>query len=306
MRAARGVATVMATVMGTGMTTTTITTMMTTMTTPITMATAITPMADTDLPTPTLLRLMTWLSPSFPVGAFSYSHGLEYAVEAGLVRDGEQLTQWVEAVVLDGAGRLDADLLRNAWNAATADDEAAIADTIEWGNALRGTAEMALEAGAQGKAFLKTVHQAWMNGDTNSGDNSGDTIRISNGDPYCVPGIPGIPASARWWHTLAAENRDIAYPVAVGFAGALARLDLQPVLAAYLHGFAANLVSAGIRLVPLGQTDGQRAMARLEPVIEQAVAASLARAPEDLGAAAPIVDLMSIAHETQYTRLYRS
>ena len=264
--------------------------------------TTTTPMAETDLPTPTLLRLMTWLSPSFPVGAFSYSHGLEYAVEAGLVRDGEQLTQWVEAVVLDGAGRLDADLLRNAWRAANQDDEAAIgpavADVIEWGNALRGTAEMALEAGAQGKAFLKTVHQAWLS-------NSGDTIRISNEDPYRVPGIrvPGIPS---WWHELATGNRDIAYPVAVGLAGALARLDLVPVLAAYLHGFAANLVSAGIRLVPLGQTDGQRAMARLEPVIEQAVAASLARDPADLGAAAPIVDLMSIAHETQYTRLYRS
>ena len=274
-----------------------------------TITTTITPMAETDLPTPTLLRLMTWLSPSFPVGAFSYSHGLEYAVEAGLVRDGEQLTQWVEAVVLDGAGRLDADLLRNAWRAANQDDEAAIgpavADVIEWGNALRGTAEMALEAGAQGKAFLKTVHRAWL---SNSGDtNSGDTIRISNQDPYRVPGIltggPGIPP---WFDDLATGNRDIAYPVAVGLAGALARLDLEPVLAAYLHGFAANLVSAGIRLVPLGQTDGQRAMARLEPVIEQAVAASLARDPADLGAAAPIVDLMSMAHETQYTRLYRS
>ena len=98
----------------------------------------------------------------------------------------------------------------------------------------------------------------------------------------------------------------MALSVAVGVAAAAHRLDLKPVLAAYLHGFAANLVSAGVRLVPLGQTDGQRTLADLQPVVDAAVSRTLATPLEELGSAAPMVDWCSMRHETQYTRLYRS
>lgn len=224
-----------------------------------------------------LLRLMTWLSPSFPVGAFAYSHGIEYAVEAGFVRDCPTLIQWMEGVLVFGAGRIDAALFRAAWEAATKGDDDALAAISERADILRGTAELSLESASQGRAFLNTVMRVW---------------------PY-----PGLD---RWHDALSATGREPAYAVAVGIAAALAEAPLKPALSAYLHAFAANLVSAGVRLVPLGQTDGQKAMAALEPGILSATEAALDRAPDDIGGASVMVDWTSMQHETQYSRLFRS
>ena len=94
--------------------------------------------------------------------------------------------------------------------------------------------------------------------------------------------------------------------VEVGVAAAAHRLDPAAVLGAYLHSFAANLVSAAVRLIPLGQTDGQRALNALMPVVDSVVPCALACPLEDCGTAAPMVDLTSMLHETQYTRLFRS
>lgn len=223
----------------------------------------------------TLLRLMAWLSPSFPVGAFSYSHGLEWAVEAGLVTDGRQLADWVGGVVEHGAGRVDAALALEAHRAVADADR--LAQAVEWGEALRGTAELALESSAQGRAFLNTLVAAWP-------------------DDFL----------SEWAADLKAQGRVPAYPVAFGVAAARAGIGEDEAVAAFLHAFAANLVSAAIRLVPLGQTDGQRALAALEPTIMAAARAALARPFADLGAAAPMVDWCSMKHETQYTRLFRS
>jgi urease accessory protein UreF len=284
-----------------------------------------------------LYRLLAWLSPSFPVGAFSYSHGLEAAVEAGSVRDRASLERYAAAVLTHGTGRIDADLLRDAWRAA-ASSEAARLSSSSWpgstrpstgcsfegaerrnpekeekkepvdgrvkpghdvaGNASggsaeqrfaallavaaraeahRGTAELALESRAQGEAFLATCRAAW-------------------GDPT----LDDVAAA------LETDGTKPAHAVAVGTAAALAAIPLEAALTAYLHALAANLVSAGLRLVPLGQTDGQRCLAALEPVVHQAAAASLDRDAADFGACTVAIDLFSIAHETQYTRLFRS
>jgi urease accessory protein len=221
-----------------------------------------------------LYRLMAWLSPSFPVGAFSYSHALEAAVEDGRIRDRAQLAAWVEAIVAQGAGRCDASLFCAAWRAVVADDKDAFVETAELAAALRGTSELALESAGPGAAFATTIQAAW----------------------------PEL-ALERWVEQLAAPP---AYCVAVALAAALAGIPLAPALTAYLHGFAANLVSAGVRLIPLGQTDGQRVIAALAPSIQAAAEAAQTRPPEDLGSAAPMVDLLSMRHETQYTRLFRS
>jgi urease accessory protein len=226
------------------------------------------PLADTGL-----LRLLTWLSPSFPVGGFSYSHGLELAVEAGLVRDRRHLADWLGTVLSHGAGRVDATLLASAWRATCADDGVALAAATEWAAAMRGTAETALESAAQGRAFLDTVRQVWP-------------------DP---------------WLEKRAEMLALGgYAVAVGVAAARAGVPLEPTLVGYLHAFAANLVSAAVRLVPLGQTDGQRALAALEPVILAAAAAAIERPLAEIGSATPMVEWASMRHETQYTRLFRS
>lgn len=224
-----------------------------------------------------LYRLMSWLSPAFPVGAFSYSHGIEYAVEAGRVTDARTLTGWIETILAHGAGRADATLFCAAWRAADAGDDKALDWAAERADILRPCSEMALESSAQGAAFLETVRKVW------------DEPRLAD-----------------WAARLAEMDRAPAYCVAVAAAAAWLGVPLRPALTAFLQAVSANLVSAGVRLVPLGQTDGQRAVAALETTVIAAVDAALARPLADLGGAAPMVDWTAMMHETQYTRLFRS
>jgi urease accessory protein len=224
-----------------------------------------------------LYRLMTWLSPSFPVGGYSYSHGIEFAVEDGLVCDRDSLARWVEAIIVFGAGRNDAVLFGAAWQAVTDDDPDTLASAAEMADAFRATPEMALESTGQGQAFLDTLAAVWPD-----------------------------PRFGKWTAALARMDRPPAYAVAVGAAAAVAGVPLNHALVAYLHAMAANLISAGVRLVPLGQTDGQRAQAALEAPVRAAAGQALRRTLDDLGGAAPVVDWTSMQHETQYTRLFRS
>jgi urease accessory protein len=224
-----------------------------------------------------LYRLMAWLSPAFPTGGFSYSHGLEYAVEAELVKGRAGAEAWIAGVLRFGAGRSDAQLFALAYRAAGAGDETALKEIAGLASALRGTAELALESRAQGEAFLKSVERAW----------------------------PQISLS-RW--SALSQEADIApsLPVAVALATKAHGIALAPALAAFTQGFAATLVSAAVRLIPLGQSEGLAILAALEPAVDEAVSSALAATPDRLGAAAPMVDWCSMRHETQYTRLFRS
>ena len=224
-----------------------------------------------------LQRLMTWLSPAFPVGAFSYSHGLEAAVEAGMVTNREEMSSWVETIILVGTGRVDAALFRAAHDAVTDNDADGLLWALERGDAMRPTRELGLESLSQGAAFAGAATRHWAS-----------------------PHLERLTALAE------REAREIAYPVAVGVAAADHDIPLLPALEAYLHAFAANIVSAGVRAVPLGQSDGLHVLALLEPVIIEAADAALARPVENLGAATVMVDWASSVHETQYSRLFRS
>ncbi|MEC8846532.1 MAG: urease accessory UreF family protein, partial [Pseudomonadota bacterium] len=108
-----------------------------------------------------LLRLMTWLSPAFPVGAYTYSHGLEFAVEDGQVATREDLVAWLRVVLHHGCGRLDGGFFTAAWQATDGDDRAAFEAVAAQADAARASAELALEASAQGAAFLQTVTTVW-------------------------------------------------------------------------------------------------------------------------------------------------
>jgi urease accessory protein len=264
----------MATIISNMMTMTTITHM----TTRILIITGI-PMTTDDLTlNPTgLMRLMTWLSPSFPVGAYTYSHGVEYAVEDGRVTSADSLINWVEGVLEFGAGRIDAVLFCAAWRAARAGDEGALFEIGVEADCWRGTSEMALEATAQGRAFVSTTQKVW-----------GDGI------------------VTRWASAMRNDDRLPSYPVAVGIAAAEQSVPLRDALTAYLHAMAANLVSSAVRLVPLGQTDGVRSLSSLDQAVTVAVDHAMQTDLADLGAAAPMVDWTSMKHETQYTRLFRS
>jgi urease accessory protein len=222
-------------------------------------------------------RLAVWLSPAFPVGAYTSSSGIEQAVERGLVTDADSLFDWVAAILRVGQGRIDADLFRDAYTALWDGDEAGLAAVAELADVIRGTAELALESAAQGEAFLTAVRAAWPE-----------------------PRLEGFAVQ------LARLRRKPAYAVAVGATAAAHGVPLDDALVAFLHAISANLVSAGLRLIPLGQTDGQRVTARLEPIAVAAAAAALRRERADIGAATPMVDWTSMQHETQYTRLFRS
>jgi urease accessory protein len=221
-----------------------------------------------------LYRLMAWLSPAYPVGAFSYSGGLEWAVEAGDVRDADSLRAWLAVVIAQGSGFCDAVFLSHAHRAAAAHDEAALRGVAELAAAFAPSRERHLETTAQGRAFVEATRAAW-------------------------PCAALDRLTAVW-------DGPIAYPVAVGVAAAGHDLPLAPSLAAYLQAIAANLVSAGVRLIPLGQTDGQRVVAALESLVAETVARALATPLEEVGGAAFRADLAGMRHETQYTRLFRS
>ncbi|MGH7094656.1 MAG: urease accessory protein UreF, partial [Stellaceae bacterium] len=223
-----------------------------------------------------LYRLFAWLSPVFPIGAFSYSHGLEAEAAAGTVHDRVTLQAWIAAMLRHGSGRIDADLLRDAHRAAASGNADGIVEANCRGCAYRATAELALESAAQGEAFTATVDAAWRGPGPPIADAMGPSLSRNVGEGVC-------------------------HAVAVGVAAARAGASLETVLILYLQGFAANLMSAGLRLGIVGQTDGQRILAALEPVVTAAASASLARDPEDFGAAAFAADLTAMAHETQYT-----
>ena len=220
-----------------------------------------------------LYRLLAWFSPSYPIGAFSYSHGIEQAVEMGRIKDAASLTAWIGHILRHGAGWVDAVLLKEAY--AAADDPAKLDELADLAAAWRGSAETALESAQQGGSFLTITRSAWAH--------------------------PALDAFAA-----ARGDQPVALCIVVGLAASAHRLDVAAVLGAYLHAFAANLVSAAVRLIPLGQTDGQRTLAALLPVVDSVLPCALACSVEDCGTAAPMADISSMQHETQYTRLFRS
>ena len=221
-----------------------------------------------------LYRLMAWLSPAYPVGAFSYSSGLEWAVEAGDVTDARALAAWLTVIIGEGSGFCDAVLFAHAHRASAARDEQALRSVAELAAAFAPSKERHLETSAQGNAFLEVTRAAWPCAAL-------DRLTEIWPGPY-------------------------AYPIAVATAAAGHGIAVEPALAAYLHAVAANLVSAGVRLIPLGQTDGQRVIASLEPLIATTAGRALAARLDEVGAAAFRADLASQRHETQYTRLFRS
>jgi urease accessory protein len=217
---------------------------------------------------------MAWLSPAYPVGAFSYSGGLEWAVEAGDVRDAESLQHWLAVVIGAGGGFCDAVFLVHAHQAVTSGDDAALRAIAELAAAYAPSKERHLETTAQGRAFLDATRAAWP---------CGALDRL-----------------------FAVWDGPIAYPVAVGMAAAGHGIAVEPCVAAFLQAVAANLVSAGVRLVPLGQTAGQRVLAALEDGITATARRAVATPLDEVGGAAFRADLATMRHETQYTRLFRS
>jgi urease accessory protein len=229
------------------------------------------------IPRLALLRLQSWLSPSFPSGSYSYSHGLEWAVEAGYINDRESLIDWLESDLRYGSGRNEAIFFIEAWRSAAHNDQAKLFEIAELACAFRGTSEFALESSQQGAGCLSTLRRVWPD----------DLL-------------------GRLSELLSEQHIPPALAVVQGVASAKQGLPANLALPAFLQSYVANLVTAGVRLIPLGQTDGQRAIASLEQAVLAATDEAMGATVDDLGSAAFMVDLASMRHETQYTRLFRS
>jgi urease accessory protein len=223
------------------------------------------------------LRLQSWLSPAFPIGSYSYSHGLEWGVEAGHVHDRSSLVAWLEADLCHGSGRNEAIFFSEAWRCTADFDLSKLFEIAELAAAFRGTSEFALESSQQAGACLAMLRRVW-------------------------------PDRVLGWLAEALHRRHVQPALAVVYGTRAARLGIPAgvALPAFLQSYIANWVTAAIRLVPLGQTDGQLAIAELETAVLDASAQAKHAGIEDLGSAALMVDLASMAHETQYTRLFRS
>ncbi|WP_315838650.1 urease accessory protein UreF [Bradyrhizobium prioriisuperbiae] len=217
---------------------------------------------------------MTWLSPSFPVGAFAYSSGLEWAVEAGDITDSTSLREWLGSMLIDGAGFNDAVFLAHTHRALTAGDAAALADVAALAAAMVPSRERQLETATQGRAFMDIARAAW--------------------------------SCAALEQAIAGLKQAPVYPVAVGLVSAAHGIALALTLHAFLHALTANWISAAARLVPLGQTDSQRTLASLEEIVGATGRRAFEATLDDLGSTTFRADLASMRHEAQYTRLFRS
>ncbi|MFQ0813880.1 urease accessory protein UreF [Brucella anthropi] len=214
-----------------------------------------------------LLRLMAWLSPVFPVGSFSYSHGLERAVHDGLVSDVATMGDWLRWLVTHGSGWNDAVLCAESWRRAIADGD--LAEIAELAEALAGSRERHMETMLQGSAFLAAA-RSW---------------------PSAV--FDRLP-------------QDCPYPVAVGAVAGANRVPLRLTLAAFLQAFCLNLLQASIRLSVMGQNGVTATMSDLEPVLAETAARTEKTALSDLGSATYMSDIVAMKHETQYSRLFRT
>lgn len=214
-----------------------------------------------------LLRLMTWLSPAFPVGAFAYSGGLERAVHDGQLRDADELRQWFASLLVKGTWWNDAVLLAEAWRAHA--DAETLAEVIGLAQALAGSAERHLEITTQGEAFVAAA-VAWPNAVLD---------RLGPRPPYAP---------------------------AVGAVAAAQAVPLDSTITAFLHSVASQAVSAAIRLGVLGQRRGVEVLAEVEATILEVATEAARSSLDDLGSATILADLAAIRHETQHSRLFRS
>ena len=208
------------------------------------------------------MALAQWLSPAFPVGAYAYSHGLEWAIGAGSVTDAATLTDWLADVIAHGSGRSDAILLAAAHRAGS---RAEVAEIAAIARAFAPSRERLAETVLQGEAFAAAARAVWS-----------------------------------------LDLDDAPYPVALGRACRLRGLPLGLAAPMHLHAFAGHLVSAAVRAIPLGQTEGQACLATLAPLCRNVAAEALTESLDDLSGTAFLAEIASMRHETQAVRIFRT
>ncbi len=219
-----------------------------------------------------LLCLLQLVSSTLPVGAYSYSEGLETLVEAGTIDNAQSLQHWLEQELCYGAIRLEAAVMVRAYNATQVSDLEALSYWNNWLSAARETEELRASSWQMGRSLIRLLIQL---------------------QPHLVQNFNavGLPCN---------------YAIAFGLAAAYWQIDLTAAILGYLHSWATNLITAGVKLVPLGQTAGQQLLLELHANFNSTAKDILALEDDDLSSCGWGLSLASMAHETQYTRLFRS
>lgn len=232
-----------------------------------------------------LYRTLSWTSPSWPIGSFAYSSGLEWAHEAGWLSDAAAVELWLRECLQSGSLSNEAAVFAQGWNSVQTEDGLNFADLAELVMALQGSAERALETSAQGAAFRRIAIAA------NQEAHGAELAWYSSK----VGGIP---------------DDELPYPLAASALFAAFHVPLDMALTAYLHAAIANLVSAAQRIVPLGHTEAQVLLVRLEAKVSATVSRAVEACDrpliELLSSTTLAADIACMRHETQYTRLFRS
>ncbi|NJP10772.1 MAG: urease accessory protein UreF [Leptolyngbyaceae cyanobacterium RU_5_1] len=235
-----------------------------------------------------LLRLLQLASPTLPVGAYSYSEGLEALVDSGSINGSERLQHWLTQELRYGAVRLEAAIAVRGYHAAATGDLDKLVSWNQWLSAARETEELRSQSWQMGRSLLRLLHDLNLQASTDPPPSS-----------LLRPPSSVLPP----FHFL---QEGCNFAIAYAIAAATWQIDLQSAVLGYLHSWATNLVSAGIKLIPLGQTTGQQVLLNLQPTLEQVTKEILTLQDDDLNSCGWGLALASMAHETQYSRLFRS
>ncbi len=223
-----------------------------------------------------LLRLLQLVSPALPVGAYSYSEGLETLVQSGAIANCAALEHWLTQELRQGAIRLETAVVARVYTAAIQQDFSTLTYWNQWLSAFRETEEMRQQSWQMGRSLVRLL-QALQ---------------------------PGTQTSVQTLITTCGEPCNFA--VAFGIAAAAWQIDRASANLGYLHSWTANLVNASVRLIPLGQTQGQQLLLSLYPQLEQTAIEILELPEEEFGSCSWGLAIASMTHETLYSRLFRS
>ncbi|WP_242024528.1 urease accessory protein UreF [Trichocoleus sp. FACHB-591] len=219
-----------------------------------------------------LLSLLQLASSALPVGAYSYSEGLEALVEVGIIKDKLSLEHWLQQELQMGAIRLEAAIMLRAYQATQAGDRPALRHWNAWLSATRETEELRQQSWQMGYSLGRLLQEL---------------------QPDLAPVIQAC-------------GEPCNFAIAFGIAAASWQIDPEAAILGYLHSWATNLMNAGVKLIPLGQTAGQRLLVELQSCLSDATGAILVLKDEDLCSCGWGLAIASMAHEVQYSRLFRS
>jgi urease accessory protein len=228
-----------------------------------------------------LLRLLQLASSTLPVGAYSYSEGLELLVEKGSIKSATTLQDWMTQELHHGALRMEVSIMLRAYQATVDRAGEQLLYWNQWWSAARETEELRLQSWQMGRSLLR--------------------LFLDLEDP-----LSNTTIDKTWPVLQELFGQDCNFAIAFGIMATAWQIDPTDAVLGYLQSWATNLISAGIKLIPLGQTAGQQLLLDLQPILETSAQDILELPDEALESCGWGLSLASMAHETLYSRLFRS